>query len=79
MNLASINISAILPAVVLSVFGIAVMVAEPFVTDRKKSKLGWLAFSGTLAGMLALVPMADNSGPVDCRGDDPHLAGLSPP
>ncbi|PYS30878.1 MAG: NADH-quinone oxidoreductase subunit N [Acidobacteria bacterium] len=62
MNLASINISAILPAVVLSVFGIAVMVAEPFVTDRKKSKLGWLAFSGTLAGMLALVPMADNGG-----------------
>jgi NADH-quinone oxidoreductase subunit N len=62
MNLATVNISAILPAVVLSVFGIAVMVGEPFVTDRKKSKLGWLAFAGTLAGMLALIPMADNRG-----------------
>jgi NADH-quinone oxidoreductase subunit N len=62
MNLASINVSAILPAVVLSVFGIAVMVGEPFVRDRKKSKLGWLAFAGTLAGMLALFPMAGNRG-----------------
>ena len=62
MNLATINIYAILPAVVLSVFGIAVMVAEPFVTDRKKTNLGWLAFVGTLAAMLALVPMAGNRG-----------------
>jgi NADH-quinone oxidoreductase subunit N len=62
MNLATINISSILPAVVLSVFGIAVMVAEPFVQDRNKSNLGWLAFAGTIAGMLALLPMAGNRG-----------------
>jgi NADH-quinone oxidoreductase subunit N len=62
MNLATINISAILPAVVLSVFGIAVMVAEPFVKDRNKSALGWLAFAGTLASMVALIPAADNRG-----------------
>jgi NADH-quinone oxidoreductase subunit N len=62
MNLATINISAILPAIVLSVFGIAVMVAEPFVEDRNKSNLGWLAFAGTIASMLALLPMAGNHG-----------------
>src|SRR5213596_1102178 len=62
MNLATINLSAILPAVVLSVFGIAVMVAEPFVRDRNKSQLGWLAFAGTLAAMLAIFPMAESRG-----------------
>ncbi len=62
MNLATINISAILPAVVLSVFGIGVMVAEPFVQDRKKSSLGWLAFAGTILSMFALPAMAGNRG-----------------
>jgi NADH-quinone oxidoreductase subunit N len=62
MNLATINISAILPAVVLSVFGIAVMVAEPFVKDRKKSNLGWLAFAGTIAAMFTLPAMTGNRG-----------------
>ena len=62
MNTAGINIAAILPAIVLSVFGIAVMVAEPFVRDHKRSHLGWLAFAGTIAGMLALIPMSGNRG-----------------
>src|SRR5579864_2369074 len=62
MNLASINIAAILPALVLSVFGIVVMVAEPFVSEARKSRLGWLAFAGTLAGMAALIPMSSNRG-----------------
>jgi NADH-quinone oxidoreductase subunit N len=62
MNLATINISAILPAIVLSVFGIAVMVAEPFVKDRNKSSLGWLAFAGTIAAMFTLPAMTGNRG-----------------
>src|SRR5437868_3754279 len=62
MNLATINIGAILPALVLSVFGIIVMVAEPFVGEPKKSRLGWLAFAGTIVAMLALIPMAANRG-----------------
>src|SRR5215467_4958971 len=62
MNFASINISAILPALVVSIFGIVVMVAEPFVGKAKKSRLGWLAFAGTLAGMFALGPMSANRG-----------------
>src|SRR6185295_20337182 len=62
MNLATINISAILPAVILSVFGIAVMVAEPFVEDRKKSNLGWLAFVGTIAAIFSLTAMTGSRG-----------------
>jgi len=62
MNLASLNVYAILPALIVSVFGIAVMVAEPFVTEAKKSNLAWLAFAGTIAAMVALVPMAANRG-----------------
>ena len=62
MNLASINIAAVLPALVVSVFGIGVMVAEPFVNEAKKSGLGWLAFTGTLVAMLSLLPMSDNRG-----------------
>jgi NADH-quinone oxidoreductase subunit N len=62
MNLATINISAILPALVLSIFGIAVMVVEPFVGPSKKSALTWLALAGTIAAMFALVPMASNRG-----------------
>jgi NADH-quinone oxidoreductase subunit N len=59
---ASINIYAILPVIVLSLFGIAVMVLEPFVSEAKKSSLAWLAFAGTIAAMFSLVPMAANRG-----------------
>jgi NADH-quinone oxidoreductase subunit N len=62
MNLATINIAAILPALVLSVFGVVVMVAEPFVSEPRKSALGWLAFVGTLAAMVSLLPMSGNRG-----------------
>jgi NADH-quinone oxidoreductase subunit N len=62
MNLATINIAAILPAFVLSVFGIAVMVAEPFTAANKKSGLGWLALTGTVVAMISLIPMAANRG-----------------
>src|SRR5262249_17194958 len=62
MNLATINIAAILPAFVLSVFGSAVMVAEPFTAANKKSGLGWLALTGTIVAMVSLIPMAANRG-----------------
>ena len=62
MNLATLNINAILPVIVLSVFGIAVMVAEPFVSEPKKTTLGWLAFAGTITAMFSLIPMAANRG-----------------
>src|SRR6516162_1565862 len=62
MNLASLNIYAILPAVILSIFGIVVMVAEPFVGEQRKSSLAWLALTGTVAAMFCLLPMAEQRG-----------------
>jgi NADH-quinone oxidoreductase subunit N len=62
MNIPVINFVSILPAIVLSVFGIIVMVAEPFTSSEKKPNLGWLGFAGIIAAMLALFPMADNRG-----------------
>jgi NADH-quinone oxidoreductase subunit N len=62
MSFVTINIAAILPALVLSIFGIAVMVAEPFVSESKKTGLAWLALTGTVAAMAALIPMAANRG-----------------
>lgn len=62
MNFPVVNIGAILPSIVLSLFGIAIMVAEPFVSDAKKSWLGWLAIAGTGAAMLSLAPMSNQAG-----------------
>jgi NADH-quinone oxidoreductase subunit N len=62
MNLATINIYAILPALVLAIAGILVMVAEPFVSTSKKTSLAWVALLGTIAAMFALIPMAANRG-----------------
>src|SRR5215468_6605336 len=62
MNLASLNLYAILPAVVLSVFGVIVMVAEPFVSEPKKSSLGWFALFGAVVAMFGLAPMAASRG-----------------
>jgi NADH-quinone oxidoreductase subunit N len=62
MNLATINIPAILPALILSVFGILVMVVEPFVGSSKKTRLAWVALIGTIVAMFSLIPMAANRG-----------------
>src|SRR5438132_6713946 len=62
MNLATINIAAILPPLMLSLFRIWVIVALPFVNVQRKSYLGFLAFAGTLVAMLSLVPMSSNRG-----------------
>ena len=43
-------------------FGIAIMVAEPFVDRSKQTALGWFALAGAVAAMLALFPMAANRG-----------------
>src|SRR6266700_917062 len=38
------------------------MVIEPFLSEPKKEGLGWLALAGTVASMIALIPMAANRG-----------------
>jgi NADH-quinone oxidoreductase subunit N len=62
MNFPEINLYSILPLVVLSLAGIAIMVLEPFLSDSKRAQLGWLAIAGTLGAGLALFPMSNNRG-----------------
>jgi NADH-quinone oxidoreductase subunit N len=57
MNIPAIDIYSILPVVVLSVFGIAIMVLEPFLPTRSRIELGWLAFVGTLVAGASIIPM----------------------
>jgi NADH-quinone oxidoreductase subunit N len=62
MNIPPLNLAAILPAIVLSIAGIAIMVAEPFAGNEKRTGLGWFGLAGVIAALLAIVPMTGNRG-----------------
>ncbi len=58
-----ISYSHILPEVVLSVFGMLIMLAEPLLGERASRKpLGYLAFAGTLAAIAATFVQGQNPG-----------------
>ena len=53
----------ILPELILSAFGIAIMLLDPLVDEKKSQKtLGLIAFAGAIAGLLATWYMAQNPG-----------------
>ena len=53
----------ILPELILSAFGILVMVLDPLVDEEKSQKLlGYIALGGTVAGLLATWYMAESPG-----------------
>src|ERR1700686_5709051 len=53
----------ILPELVLSAFGILIMVLDPLVDEEKSQKLlGYIALGGTVAGLLATWCMAQSPG-----------------
>ena len=59
----SIDYIRILPELVLSVFGIVVMVLDPLVDEEKSQKtLGLIAFVGAVAGLLSTWYMAQSPG-----------------
>ena len=62
MNFPEINLFTILPVVVLSVCGIAIMVIEPFLPSGNRPSLGWLALAGTVAAGLSVFSMARHPG-----------------
>ena len=43
------NIGRLFPEVVLCVFGLLIMVVDPFVSAARQRILGWLGFVGALA------------------------------
>ena len=59
----SVDYVRILPELILSAFGILVMVLEPLVDEEKSQKtLGLIAFVGTIAGLLSTWYMAQSPG-----------------
>jgi len=46
-----LNFHRLFPEIALSVFGIVVMLVDPFVRPRHKRALGWIAFVGTLVAL----------------------------
>jgi NADH-quinone oxidoreductase subunit N len=49
-----INLHRIAPEVHLCLFGIIIMIADPFVSASRKRLLGWVAFVGALFGLAAV-------------------------
>src|SRR5581483_5700489 len=53
----------ILPELILSVFGVLIMVLDPLVDEEKSQKtLGYIAFVGTIAGLISTWYMAQSPG-----------------
>jgi NADH-quinone oxidoreductase subunit N len=53
----------VLPEIVLTIFGVAIMVLEPFVPAGSKRLLGWLALLGVLAAGAATATSSFDPGP----------------
>ena len=59
----SVDYVRILPEIVLSVFGIAIMLLDPVVDEEKSQKtLGLIAFVGTVAALISTWGMAQSPG-----------------
>jgi NADH-quinone oxidoreductase subunit N len=56
------NLHRLAPEIILCVFGIVIMVADPFVQAAHKRKLGWLAFIGTIGALAGVRIMASDPG-----------------
>lgn len=56
------NFHRLAPEIILCAFGIVIMVADPFVPAAHKRALGWLAFIGTLGGLVGVQLMSQDPG-----------------
>jgi NADH-quinone oxidoreductase subunit N len=48
------NLHRIAPEVVLCLFGIIIMIADPFIKPARRRVLGWIAFAGTLVALASI-------------------------
>ncbi len=58
-----LNIHRLMPEAILSIFGIIVMIADPFVGATKKKALGWVAFIGAILALASVHLDGFNAGP----------------
>jgi NADH-quinone oxidoreductase subunit N len=57
------NFHRLLPEIVLCLFGIFVMFADPFVAAANKKALGWLSLVGAVSALLSVHVVASDPGP----------------
>ncbi|MDE3170006.1 MAG: hypothetical protein KGL75_07680, partial [Acidobacteriota bacterium] len=57
-----VNLHRIAPEVVLCVFGIIIMIVDPFIKPSSRRALGWTAFAGTLVALASLHVAAREQG-----------------
>ncbi len=62
MIIPAIHILTILPSVVLAIFGIAVMVTEPFLARANRWMAGWVALAGVIASGLSVLVLRGQFG-----------------
>jgi NADH-quinone oxidoreductase subunit N len=57
------NLRRVAPEIVLCVFGMLIMLIDPFLAPARRRALGWLGFIGTIAALLAVFVAAHHTGP----------------
>ncbi|MET9699614.1 NADH-quinone oxidoreductase subunit N [Streptomyces sp. NPDC006529] len=67
----SVDWLAIAPVVIAAAVGLAILVADLFVPERKKALLGWTAVAGLAVATLALLPLRTGDRATFCLTADP--------
>jgi len=62
MTIPEIHILTILPSVILAIFGVAIMVAEPFMKRAQRWFAGWIALAGVSLSLLSLAVLRGQFG-----------------
>jgi NADH-quinone oxidoreductase subunit N len=57
------NLHRLAPEIVLCIFGIAIMILDPFVARAHRKAMGWVAFVGALAALASVRVAAHDPGP----------------
>ncbi|MFJ5261522.1 NADH-quinone oxidoreductase subunit N [Streptomyces sp. NPDC088387] len=73
----SVDWLAIAPPTIAAVVGLAVLVTDLFVDDRKKTLLGWLSVAGLAAATLMLLPLLDGDRSTFCLTGDPRVCSYT--
>ncbi|MEV5885077.1 NADH-quinone oxidoreductase subunit N [Streptomyces sp. NPDC052020] len=66
----SVDWLAIAPPTIAAVLGLAVLVADLFVGERRKALLGWVSVAGLAASLLMLLPLLDGDRSTFCLTGD---------
>ncbi|MFE4668329.1 NADH-quinone oxidoreductase subunit N [Streptomyces sp. NPDC056716] len=73
----SVDWLAIAPPTIAAVVGLAVLVADLFVGERRKALLGWVSVAGLAAAALMLLPLLDGDRSTFCLTGDPDVCSYT--